>query len=93
MPRKPRVSCVRIGTLCRAINALEGIIKPYDEVQNLADVNELRDILFETAERLVERGARLADINEQLDEAGWDDCRLEVEKNEDEVATLRWAFD
>lgn len=93
MPRKPHVSCVRIGTLCRAINALEGIIKPYDAVQNDADVNELRDILLETAEDLVRKGARLTDINKQFVEAGWDDCHLEVEKDENETATLRWAFE
>ncbi len=91
-PRKPRVSCVRIGTLCRAINALEGI-DAFNDDQNLADVNELRDILLETAMHLVSCGARLSDINAQLDDAGWDDCRLEVEKDEKLSDTLRWAFD
>jgi hypothetical protein len=93
MPRKPRVSCVRIGTLCRAINALEGMNEPYDADQNVVDVNELRGILLETAMHLVSCGARLADINAQLDDAGWDDCKLVVEKDEEVSDTLRWAFD
>jgi hypothetical protein len=95
MPRKskPRVSCVRIGTLCRAINALEGMNEPYDADQNVVDVNEIRDILLETAMHLVACGARLSDINAQLEDAGWDDCRLEAEKDEKLSDTLRWDFD
>ncbi len=89
MPRKPRVSCVRIGALVRAIDSMEWLADA-DLVRKNEDMNELRDILLETAEDLMRKGARLIDINAQLDDA---DFHFVRNRDENDVSLLTLRYD
>ena len=61
-----------IGSLCRAINAVEGFEPVYDERVQKKDLKNLQSLLQVTGESLYIQGVPLNLLNKELVNAGWE---------------------